>query len=167
MLNDLQAQKRQIDEEIVQIKRRNSERRPLRYWPLGIFLALAVLIVQGIIMAQVYLPETVFKYTVPVLQVINSPVHRGDRLQYKVEYCKYIDSGSTVTFQVTGPTLFQLPAVTSNLPVGCATETFSNISLPANMMPGTYHVQVTNIFVVNGFRTVAVRNVTTDFIVLP
>lgn len=93
-------------------------------------------------------PVRIITPNVQPYKVLTPTVKAGDTLIYEVDACKYFDLHSTVYRSFYDSLIYSEPPVTSTITKGC-NKTPVTIDVPANLPPGTYHLQIRIIYRVN------------------
>lgn len=112
---------------------------------LGIMLAGLVFIFY-----LLYKPYNVL--TVSKTEIVSSqPLHAGDTLQYRVDYCKNMAIPMVVSKTLVNSILIPATPYISNVKVGCG-STVVSYDLPKFIDPGTYHIHIVSSARVNPLR---------------
>jgi hypothetical protein len=90
----------------------------------------------------------------------------GEAVIYRAHYCKYTTAEATVHRSLVGATTYTFPTSSNNVPRGCATFISRNTLIPAGVLPGKYHLDVATTYQVNPLRSITVRHISQDFMVV-
>ncbi len=100
------------------------------------------------------------------IQITNTVVNPGDRLEYQLDYCKYTDAPSTVHRTMIDGQIITLTDTQGQLPAGCHVVTVKTAIVPTTINPGKYYLDVTVSYRVSLLRTVYIHYHTTYFTVV-
>lgn len=109
----------------------------------------------GTIISFVFLSTYDFK-TIEVeqpLPVFDKTIKPGGVIHYGINYCRYVDSPTTLTRELIGDTTtITLPSFVSRFEVGCGNTTSSTTTIPLHTPPGEYYLHLTLTNRVNAFQ---------------
>jgi hypothetical protein len=88
----------------------------------------------------------------------------GELLQYKVDYCKYMNLKVTISRAFIDGIVYLTPDSTGARPIGCGV-TGEYMEIP-NLPPATYKIKITYTYQVNPIRTISIIKYTNPFTVL-
>jgi hypothetical protein len=90
--------------------------------------------------------------------VVNNVVKRGEYLNVKINYTKYINlvASDTIIELVNDRYITLVTKEQANLPCGNHEKTLS-IYIPQNIWPGRYHLSMTRIYKPNPIRTIIIK----------
>lgn len=94
----------------------------------------------------------------------DSIVERGDRVRYKVNYCKYTNQMPYITKYFVDGVVFETPKTFGVVGMGCG-EVISDAYVPKAIPAGEYHLTIVASYKVNPIRNIEVVNTTQKFIV--
>lgn len=97
-------------------------------------------------------PYKTVEYKSPVT-VLNKTVKAGQVVQYRIDYCKYVDYSAYVDRAFVDGIIYTVPTVRPNLPTGCHVK-IQSVEVPANLPPSEYKLKVYVTFQVNPIRTI-------------
>lgn len=98
--------------------------------------------------------------------VTTKVVHVGEIVYYDANLCKYTDTPGVMNRSIVGNVVYPLSDSTSHVEPGCSENTFG-IKLPAQMLPGTYYLQLDIEYQVNFLRRATYHLKTQEFMVIP
>lgn len=104
-----------------------------------------------------------YPYNVAEIKSIEiEPVIYGTVLQYKVDYCKYLNIPAVVTRQLIDNAIIFLPSVETNNPVGChKSDRF--IELPNYIRSDTFILRISSTYKINPIREITITNDSNEF----
>lgn len=139
------------------------EHRSFTDWLL---IAAPLLFIATVLWMEFYPVRTLEPRTQPY-HVVTPIVETGQAVTYEVDACKYTTNPAQVYRQLVSENgdVISLPSVTSNLPQGCNKNRSSTTAVPTGTTPGVYHLQLTLVYQVYGFRSVSINLSTEEFTV--
>lgn len=96
------------------------------------------------------------------VHVLNNMVHPGDRLQYRLDYCKYSNDSVVVHRTLVDGQVIALVDTNSQIPLGCHDINVATAVIPDTVAPGHYYLDVTVVYRINPIRTES-KNYHTDY----
>lgn len=100
------------------------------------------------------------------IQILNTTVHPGDVLQYKLDYCKYTDLTSTVHRDFIDGQVVPLQDIVGGLPKGCHNYSIETTTVPETINPGRYSLLIRVDYHMNPIRTITTEYQTSYFTVV-
>ena len=105
----------------------------------------------GLMAYWLLFPQQVLKIHDGKFKIANKIVEQGGKLVYTTTFCKYQNIPVQITRTMTDGLIFQLPPMTSNLPIGCQTRNVA-VEIPHSLPVGTYTMQSTFQYKMNPLR---------------
>ncbi len=128
---------------------------------LTILSAMGILLVAGY---WAFFPFKLVEFYNRPFEVTNEDrtVARGDRLRYRIDYCKYNDLMPEITKYFMDGVQYETPKALGGLPKGCQTI-ISDVYIPRAIPPGDYTVKIVTRYHVNPIRNIEFVNFTEKF----
>lgn len=138
--------------------------RLLRFYNVVSYIFLGVLL----LLAYWYVyPYKLIEFKNSPFPVINENaiVQNGDRLRYKIDYCKYTDESPTVVKYFIDGVIYEVNTVDGILEKGCH-QSVMDVYVPKAIPGGSYSVKVVATFKPNPIRKIKYTSQTQNFIVV-
>lgn len=100
------------------------------------------------------------------IQILNTVVHPGEALQYKLSYCKYTDIPSVVHRNFIDGQVITLTDTVGQFPRGCHLSLVDTAIVPSTINAGKYYLDVVVEYDLNPFRKEFIHYRTTYFTVV-
>lgn len=132
------------------------------------FMWLTITIALGLMLTFIYwlvYPYKTAEFKLP-FEVMNENkiVMRGERLRYKIDYCKYTDQMPDVTKFFIDGVIYETPASPGLARIGCNVD-ISDVYVPRAIPPGKYSLKIVARYKLNPIRTIEIVNYTEPFTV--
>lgn len=118
------------------------------------FFSLVLIFISYVVFCLVY-PYKVVDINGDV-KIIGTNLKSGDVLEYEVDYCKYMDLSPTVYRKLVDGVIYNLNSTSARTPTGCNKAIIHAGHIP-DIGAGVYHLEITNVYQVNPFRTITVN----------
>lgn len=130
---------------------------------LGIFIAWVLILVGGF---WLFYPYKIAEFKNLPFPIVNEGkvIKRGDRVRYRIDYCKYTNAMPHVTKYFVDGVLFELPQVPSLVTKGCG-SLISDAYIPKAIPEGNYTIKTVTEYKVNPIRKITIINYTEPFTV--
>ena len=92
----------------------------------------------------------------------NPEVTRGERLRYKVDYCKFTDENPTVVKYFIDGVIYETSPTVGVMTEGCYIDEV-DVYIPRALPPGNYSIKIVAIFHPNPIRTITITSNTQQF----
>lgn len=108
----------------------------MRFLVVGIFIGLVVLF------GLIFIPFKTIEFNNEPFPITNAPVHAGESVSYRIDYCRFTDKPARFTRTLEGPTLVTLVHSESTSDRGCRVVDVVNTVVPTSVKPGTYTLKI-------------------------
>lgn len=125
-----------------------------------------MILVSLIFLYLMFWPVEIIKPNVQPYKIQTPIVHIGGQVIYVIDACKYRETTAQVSRRFVNGVIFMLPPVTNNVPKGCFI-TPTSVTIPSEITPGTWYLQLDIEYKVNFLRTKSYHFKTDTFQVIP
>lgn len=131
---------------------------------IWIILIMAFLMLVSVLFWLIY-PYNVIEYKNDPFKTEETVIKRGEHIHFNIEYCKYINVGTTLTRSFEDGLVYSTPEIENNFDVGCANKRIA-VYVPKAIPVGKYKIKHIFRFKVNPIRQMEYIKYTTEFEVI-
>lgn len=142
--------------------------RKSKFLYAGIWITIGTAIIMMVSFFYIrFYPFKTVVFNTPEFKILNEnkEVKRGEVLKFEIDTCKYINQSATVSRAFVNGLIFNMPAITTNAPLGCNVAGVSQ-AVPAELPPGKYKLRSIFIYDIRGIRTITHTIYTEEFTVI-
>lgn len=110
-----------------------------------------------------FYPYNVIEVKQVPFPVIEKTLKHGDRLEFVLDYCKYMNSPATIQSQFVDGVVVQLSQSITNVPTGCHNRIDNSVVIPKHLPIGKYVFRSVVNYKVNALRTIQYVYETEEF----
>lgn len=129
---------------------------------ISYFTIFSAFILLSLVSYWLIYPYKVAEFSNLPFPIENPMVKRGERVRYKIQYCKYTNINPQLTKYFIDGVVYKTPKTPSIVPKGCGTI-ISDAYVPKALPSGTYSLKTVAEYHVNPIRTVEIINYTQPF----
>ncbi|MBU0847061.1 hypothetical protein KKH23_07695 [Patescibacteria group bacterium] len=112
-----------------------------------------------------FYPYRLVEFETP-MEVINSPVRRGEVVNYRLKFCKFTDLQPVISRRLINNFTIALPSLSPQSGKGCVDLISSSTIVPAHLPAGKYKLEMSSSYQVNPLRVITIPYETEEFDVI-